>query len=100
MTDSIKSIRNFIFGKPQEKQGYGTPYQVTAMHNLANARGEVTGKDKIPDAQEFGLINIAESLVAEALQKTNNFFNGRWKEYQKQADATPMKLFKEYKALE
>ena len=100
MTDSIKSIRNFIFGKPQEKQGYGTPYQITAMHNLANARGEVTGKDKIPDAQEFGLINIAESLVAEALQKTNNFFNGRWKEYQKQADATPMKLFKEYKALE
>ena len=100
MTDSIKSIRNFIFGKPQEKQGYGTPYQVTAMHNLANARGEITGKDKIPDAQEFGLINIAESLVAEALQKTNNFFNGRWKEYQKQADATPMKLFKEYKALE
>ena len=99
MTDSIKNIRNFIFGKPQEKQGYGSPYQITAMRRLQEAVGEVTGKDKIPDAQEFGLMEMAEGLVAEAVQKTNTFFSGKWAAYQKQADATPMKLFKEYKIL-
>ena len=38
MTDSIKSIRNFIFGKPQEKQGYGSPYQLTVNAKLQTAR--------------------------------------------------------------
>ena len=69
------------------------------MRRLQEAVGEVTGKDKIPDAQEFGLMEMAEGLVAEAVQKTNTFFSGKWAAYQKQADATPMKLFKEYKIL-
>jgi hypothetical protein len=100
MTDSIKNIRHFIFGKPQEKQGYGSPYQITVIKRIQEARDEIAGKNKIPDAQEFGLIEMAEGLVAETKQKTNNFFNGKWKEYQKQADATPINLFKEYKSLE
>lgn len=100
MTDSIKNIRNFIMGKPLEKQGYGRVYQVTASNRLQEARNEVNGKDKIPDAQEFGLIEMAESLVTEATKKTNTFFNGKWKDYQQQANATPMKLFKDYKALD
>ena len=100
MTDSIKNIRNFIMGKPLEKKGYGRVYQVTASNRLQEARNEVTGKDKVPDSQEFGLIEMAESLVAEATKKTNAFFEGKWHAYQLQAAATPMKLFKEYKALD
>ena len=100
MTDSIKNIRNFIFGKPLEKQGYGTPYEETAMRRMQEARSSITRKDKIPAAQEFALISLAESRVAEAVEKTNTFFNSKWVEYQKQADATPVKLFKEYKPIE
>jgi len=100
MTDSIKNIRNFIFGKPLEKQGYGRVYQITVNSKLQDARSEITGKNKIPAAQEFALIEIAESLVVETIQKTNSFFTGKWVAYQKQADATPMKLFKEYKMME
>jgi hypothetical protein len=100
MTDSIKNIRNFIFGKPLEKQGYGRVYQITVNSKIQDARSEITGKNKIPAAQEFALIEIAESLVAETIQKTNTFFNGKWIAYQKLADATPMKLFKEYKTME
>jgi photosystem II stability/assembly factor-like uncharacterized protein len=99
MTDSIKSIRHFIFGKPQEKQGYGSPYQLTVNGKLWEARTGVTGKEKKPDAQEFAMIADAESLVAEAVKKTNDFFNGKWKQYQQQVDATPVKLFKEYQPL-
>jgi hypothetical protein len=100
MTDSIKSIRNFIFGKPQEKQGYGSPYQLRVNEKLQTARAEVLGKNKIPDAQEINQVEIAEALVARAVEKTNTFFSGHWANYQKLAEVTPMKIFKEYKKVE
>ena len=100
MTDSIKKIRNFIMGTPQEKQGYGSPYEATVTGWLREAKGEVLGKIKIPDAQEFGLIEIAEGSVDEAIKKTNMFFNGKWKDYQQQADNTPMKSFKDFMSIE
>jgi hypothetical protein len=100
MTDSVKNIRNFIFGKPQEKQGYGTVYQLTVNDKLQTARGEVLGKNKIPDAQELNQITIAETLIAQAVEKANAFFTTKWADYQKLAEGTPMKVFKEYKAVE
>jgi len=100
MTDSIKSIRNFIFGKPQEKQGYGSPYQLTVNGKLQTARGAVLSKNKTPDAQEINQIEIAETLIAQAIEKTNAFFTTKWVAYQKLAEATPVKIFKEYKAVE
>ena len=100
MTDSIKKIRNFIMGTPQEKQGYGSPYEATVTGWLREAKGEVLGKIKIPDAQEFNLIEIAEGSVDEAIKKTNMFFNGKWKDYQQQADNTPMKSFKDFMSIE
>jgi hypothetical protein len=60
----------------------------------------VLGKNKIPDAQEVGLIEMAEQVVLEAIQKANRFFNGKWKLYRQQADVTPMKIFKDFKELE
>lgn len=100
MTDSIKAIRNFIFGKPEEKQGTGGAYQLTVTGKLNDARGEVTSKPKIPDAQEERLAAIAEGLVADVVKRTNDFFNGKWKDYQKHAETTPVKIFKEYKEIE
>jgi photosystem II stability/assembly factor-like uncharacterized protein len=97
MTDSLKNIRHFIFGKPQEKQGYGTVPQITANGKLNEARMEVIGKNKIPNAQEERMAADAEGLVEEAVKKANTFFGGKWKEYQKQAEATPAKLFKDVK---
>lgn len=100
MTDSMKTIRNFIFGKPQEKQGYGSPYQLTVNGKLGEARNEVMGKTKIPDAQELRLAEEAESLVNEAVQKANAFFSGPWVQYQQLAESTPRKIFKEFKVIE
>lgn len=100
MTDSIKNIRNFIFGKSQEKQGYGTPYQLTVTDRLQAARSEVSGKNKIPDAQEINQIEMAETMVTLAVEKTNIFFTSKWSEYKKLAEGTPMKVFTEYKVVE
>ena len=100
MTDSMKSIRNFILGKPMEKQGTGSPYQVTANGSVNKSRSEVLSKTKIPGPQEIRLIEEAEGLVNEAVQKANAFFNGPWLQYQKLAETTPRKIFKEYRAIE
>jgi len=100
MTDSIKSIRYLILGKPEERQGAGSVYQITANGKLGDARQEVLGKTKIPDQQEIRMTEEAEGLVNEAVQKANAFFTSKWKDYEQLVEATPMKLFKEYKPVE
>lgn len=100
ITDSIKNIRNFIFGKPQEKQGYGTVYQLTVSDKLQAAISEVLGKSKIPDTQEINQIEIAETLVTQAVEKANTFFTTKWENYKKLAETTPLKAFKEYKTID
>jgi hypothetical protein len=100
MTDSIKNIRHFIFGKPQEKQGYGTPYQVTVNGRLNEARSEINRKNKIPDEQEDRLVNMAANLVEEARVRTNRFFDGKWAEYRRLAESNPATIFKNYTPLQ
>ncbi|MEO5647993.1 MAG: hypothetical protein ABIQ56_06500 [Chitinophagaceae bacterium] len=96
MTDSIKLIRQFIFGKPQEKQGSGVVDQVTVNGKLGEARTAIVSKAKIPDAQEIRQIEIAEKLITEAVDKSNRFFESKWKTYRQEAEAMPFKAFKEY----
>lgn len=96
LKDSVKKIRNFIFGKPQDKQGYGSPYQITAIGILNNARAEVMNKTKIPDQQEINLAIEAETLVSEAVKKTNDFFTGKWNDYKRMVENNPIKLFSDY----
>ncbi len=100
MTDSMKNLRNLIFGKPPEKQGEGAPYQITVTGILGEARSEVLSKTKIPDIQEIRIIEEAEGLVNETVRKSNTFFKGPWIQYQKQAENTPRRLFGEFKEIE
>jgi photosystem II stability/assembly factor-like uncharacterized protein len=100
MADSVKAIRHFIMGKPSDRQGYGSPYQETVIRRMQDARSSVARKDKIPDGQELALVTLAETLTTEAIEKTNYFFNGKWKAYSQQVAATPVALFKEYKQIE
>ena len=100
MNDSIKNIRNYIFGKAQDKQGYGTPYQVTVNGRLQEATFSIAGKNKIPDAMEVRLTEEAEFLVNDVTKRTNNFFSTKWKEFQTAVETSQIKLFKEVKAIE
>ncbi|MGI8582625.1 MAG: WD40/YVTN/BNR-like repeat-containing protein [Chitinophagaceae bacterium] len=100
MTDSIKNIRDYIFGKKQEKQGYGTPYQVTVNGRLQEANFGIAGKNKFPDAQEIRLTEEAEFLVNDVVRRANNFFSTKWKEYQTAVETSQIKLFKEVKMIE
>jgi photosystem II stability/assembly factor-like uncharacterized protein len=100
MQDEIKSIREFISGKPQTRQGYGQVPQITVMNQYYLANGSISARPVAPGATEERLVRQAEGLIAEAVQKINAFFDNSWKKYREQAEATPPKLFKDYKAID
>ncbi|MEJ7675072.1 MAG: hypothetical protein WKF59_20805 [Chitinophagaceae bacterium] len=100
MTDSVKNLRDYIFGKKQEKQGYGTPYQVTVNGRLQEATIGIAGRNKIPDAQEMRQTEEAEFLVNDVTKRTNSFFNTKWKDYRNAVENSQIKLFKDVKAIE
>lgn len=100
MADSIKNIRDYIFGKKQEKQGYGTPYQVTVNGRLQEATYAVAGKNKIPDEQELRLTDEAEYLVSDVVKRANNFLSMQWKNYRSAVENSKIDLFKDVKMIE
>ena len=100
VTDEIKAIRETLNGKTQDKQGYGQVPQVTVSGTLQEARGNILGKNVAPSAQEERLVAEAEQQVNELISKANTFFTTTWIGYQKLVEASPVKLFKEYKNIE
>ena len=100
MKDEIKSIREFISGKTSDLQGISrSPFQVTVMTQLQLAQQNIGSKMVVPGQQEETLLANAEKAAAEAVQKINNFFDGKWKDYRTQVEGTKVNLFKEYKPL-
>ncbi|WP_416439355.1 VPS10 domain-containing protein [Phnomibacter sp. MR] len=93
MQDSIKAIREFISGKRQEKQGYGTAYQLTVMTKLREPQQLILGKRTLPGAQEEKALEVAATMVQQAVDKVNALSNGAWKNYRQLAESTPIKLF-------
>lgn len=99
--NEIKKIRESIFGRSAtDRQGITRYADITTTTILQNASSDITGKIAAPTAQTERLVTEAENAVKESLKKINEFFDGKWKEYRKLAEATPVKLFKDYKPIE
>jgi hypothetical protein len=93
----IKKIRETIFGRTSEKQGIVRFADRTTSTALQTARMEIMSKLAAPTAQTERLVSEAETGVNHSLQKITEFFDGKWKDYRKLAEAAPIKLFKDYK---
>lgn len=101
MKDEIKSIREFISGKSSDLQGISrSPFQVTVMTQLQLAQQSILSKMVVPGQQEETLVGNAEKAAAEAVQKINGFFDGKWKDYRTQVEGTKVNLFKDYKPIQ
>ena len=98
--DSIKIIREYISGKTSDKQGISRPPQITVTTIMQQAMQYIGGKQTVPGAQEEKLVQGAEEMIDQAVQRINGFFNGKWKDYRQQVEATKVNLFKEYKPIE
>lgn len=100
LQDSIKVIREFISGKTSDRQGITRSSAPTVMSRMQEANQYIGSKPVAPGAQEEKLVENAEKLIGEAIQKTNSFFEGKWKDYRKQVEETKINLFKEYKPIQ
>jgi photosystem II stability/assembly factor-like uncharacterized protein len=101
MQDSIKSIREFITGKKSDRQGLADfPYEVTTMTQLREAQRSIGSKMAAPGQEEEALVSNAEKAIAEAVNKINTFFDGKWAAYRSFVEGTKVDLFKDYKPIQ
>jgi len=99
MQKEITGIREIISGKRDERQGITRNSAVTVLTQLQMARQYITAKSVAPGEQEEKLVQNAESSVNTVVQKTNDFFENKWKKFKALAESTKIELFKEYKPL-
>ena len=100
MQDSIKSIREFISGKVDDKQGINRDQGNTVIRVYQLAAQYIGSKNIAPGAQEEKLVLNAETVIGQALQKINAFFANKWVVYRQQVEGTKLNLFKDYKPIE
>jgi hypothetical protein len=97
--DSIKKIKEVLQGKRLDKQGYGRPYQLTATGKLNEAQGSILNKPSKPGVQEIKLIEQAEQLTKEFIDKVNAYFEKEWPAFRKKAEEIKVNPFKDYQAI-
>jgi hypothetical protein len=101
MQDEIKEIRAIISGAITERQGISRdPFELTVLNQLQLAQQSIGSKMVIPGQQEETLVANAETAVNDVIQKINAFFDGKWRNYRQQVEATKVNLFKDYKPIE
>ena len=97
--DEIRAIREFISGKRETRQGYGSVPQITVLNQMQQANSAAVAKPVVPGATEEMLVSRAEGLITEAVQKINTFYATQWLSFRKLVEGTPVNLFKEYEPL-
>lgn len=99
ITEKLKGLKEFMMGKKQEKQGYGTVPVITPIGIIRNASMLILGKITAPGEQEEAAIAAAVVAVEEVAAKTNAFFAKDWADFRKLVEATPIKKFKEVETI-
>ena len=99
VTEKLKGLREFMMGKKQEKQGYGTVPVITPISIIRNASMLIVGKNTAPAEQEEAAISAANVAVNEVATKVNAFFANDWAAFRKLVEVTPIKKFKEVETI-
>lgn len=99
MEKELTGFREMINGKREEIQGISRNSDITIMTMLRQARFAIVTKDIVPGSDEMKLIENAEGAIGTLANKINDFFSGKWKEFQQLVEGTKVDLFKEYPPL-
>ena len=99
VTESAKKLREYVNGKKQDKQGYGTVDVITPMSIIRNATMLISGKNTVPGEQEEQKLKEAEAAIQDVVAKANDFFTKEWASFRKLVEATPIKKFKDYEVI-
>jgi hypothetical protein len=96
MQDTIKKIREFVSGRTSTRQGLAAVPQITVLNTMQTAQQYIQAKSVAPGTQEEQLVKNAESMIAEAIKRINNFYATQWTDYRKLVESTKVNLFKDY----
>lgn len=99
--DIVKQIDSVIalyLGKEDKRQGITRNPEVTVMQRIDNASRYIGSRKTGITATEMRLVQFAEDDLKKALQKTNTFFEDKWKAYREEIEKQEVSPFKETKA--
>jgi len=99
--DIVKQIDSVIalyLGKEDKRQGITRNPEVTVMQRIGNASRYIRTRKTGITTTEKRLIQFAEDDLKNALQKTNAFFEDKWKAYREEIEKQEVSPFKETKA--
>jgi photosystem II stability/assembly factor-like uncharacterized protein len=99
ITAKAKTLREYIMGKKQEKQGYGTVAAITPIGIINDASMLILRKNTMPGEQEEKKLQEAEAAIQTVIVKANEFFTKDWADFRKLVETTPVKKFKDYESI-
>jgi photosystem II stability/assembly factor-like uncharacterized protein len=99
IAEKVKSLKEMMVGKRQEKQGYGTVPTITPISIIRSAGMLIMGKNTLPGAQEERVIAEAKVAADKVATQVNAFFAKDWADFRKLVESTPIKKFKEVETI-
>ncbi|MFD2586979.1 WD40/YVTN/BNR-like repeat-containing protein [Croceitalea marina] len=92
---AIDSVVAIYIGKEDKRQGITRNPEINVMQRIGNASFYVGTRKSGLTKTEKDLIKYAEDDLKSALDKTNSFFNEKWKAYRESIEALDLSPFKE-----
>lgn len=93
----IDSVVALYIGKVDKRQGITRNPEITVMQRIGVANRYVYTRKTGITKTETDLIKYADAELKAALEKTNSFFNDRWKSYRESIENLDLSPFKETK---
>ncbi|MEK6155563.1 hypothetical protein WIW50_20055 [Flavobacteriaceae bacterium 3-367] len=97
ITKAIDSVVALYLGKEDKRQGITRNPEITVMQRINVARGYVQSRKTGITATEKKLVQFAKEELQTALDKTNAFFEEKWKPYRDTITTLEVSPFKEIK---
>ena len=95
----IDSVVALYIGKEDKRQGITRNPEITVMQRLFTAMGYVNSRKSGITTTETQLVKFAEDQLKAALDKTNTFFEEKWKPYRTRIEGLDLSPFKETKVI-
>ena len=100
ISKAIDSVIALYLGSEDKRQGIIRNPEITVMQRIGMAGVYVRSRPSVMTATENKLLQYAAKELDEALEKTNAFFNTRWKAYREDIEQLEVSPFKKIQSFE
>lgn len=100
ITKDIDGIIALYLGKEDKRQGMTRNKQMTVSKRIQEAKTYVSTRQQGLTSTERKLMDFAKQDLEAAINKTNEFFNSQWADYQQSVEELKLSPFKEIKSFQ